>query len=100
MNVAIQMQLIANRKQKKRVLCLYLQYGEQVSLVSGIKFVQVINHTKINQSLSELETVFFLTHSLTSSLTWRICSCYETSYFSTYFINLPIKFHSRALSEI
>lgn len=68
---------------RKRVLCLYLQCGEQVSLISGIKFIQVINHTKINQSLTELETAFFLTHSVHSSVTWSLCSYCETSYFST-----------------
>lgn len=68
-----------------------------MSLISGIKFIQVINHTKINQSLTELETAFFLTHSLTSSLTWSLCFCYETLYF---YINLSIKFHSIIPSEI
>lgn len=82
----------------KRVLCVYLQCSEQVSLISGIKFIQVVNHTKINRSLTELETVFFLIR----SLTWRLCSHYETSYFSiTYFINLLIKFHNNIIpSEI
>lgn len=76
----------------KRVLCLCLQCGKWVSLISGIKYIQVINHSKINQSLIVLWTAFFLTH---SSLTWSLCSHDDTSYFSmTCFINLPIKFHS------
>ena len=76
----------------KRVLCPYLLCSKQVSLILGIKYIKVINHTKITQSLIVLWIAFFLTP---PSLTWSLCSHYETLYFSmTCFINLPIKFHS------
>lgn len=76
----------------RRVLNPCLQCSEQVSLISGIKYKQVINHTTINQGLIVLWRAFFLTH---SSLIWSLCSHYETSYFSMIcFIHLPVRFPS------